>query len=232
MSSTVTRSGNSPGIARLDLAPALAQLRLDVREAEQLVDARLLREAMDLLALDLGDAVLADRVAALERPLAELDVVLGGAREVLKQVAEGLLRADPKIDLETGVGEHAGGGIAAAPRLGGEAVRRQRLDQAAPRRRSSRSGRGPCRSRSSAGRIRRSRSGSPRRGASRSERISSATGSTFERRRRSPIPSSVTPSREERMLSSFFGPRPRIPLIRPCSAASLSWVRFSTPSSS
>ena len=46
------------------------------------------------------------------------------------------------------------------------------------------------------------------------------------------MPSSVTPSSEERMLSSFFAPSPRIPAIRPCSAASFSWVRFSTPSSS
>ncbi len=112
--------GKLPGVPRLDLAAALAQLGLDVGKAEQLVDAGLLREAMDLLALDLGHAVLADRVPALERPLAELDVVLRRAGEVLEQVTEGLLGADPKIDLEAGMGEHAGGDVPAAARVSAE----------------------------------------------------------------------------------------------------------------
>jgi hypothetical protein len=68
--------------------------------------------------------------------------------------------------------------------------------------------------------------------SSRSWRISSAIGRTLDRRNRSPRPSSVTPSSEERMFSSVFGPSPRIELILPCSAASFSSVRFSTPISS
>ena len=65
--------GELAGVAGLDLAPALAQLGLDVGEAEQLVDARLLGEAVDLLALrsSATPCSLTERPRG-ERPLAEL----------------------------------------------------------------------------------------------------------------------------------------------------------------
>src|SRR5262245_24127894 len=119
-----------PGVARLDLAASLAELRLDVGQTEQLVDPGLLGEAMDLRALDLRDPVLADRVPALQGPLTQLDVVLGRPCEVLEQVPEGLLGPDPEVHLEPRVGENAGGDVAAAPGLGGEPVRGEGLDQA------------------------------------------------------------------------------------------------------
>jgi hypothetical protein len=105
------------GIARLDLPPPLPQLGFDVGEAEQLVDARLVGELVDLLPVDDGDPVLTHREAAGQRPLAELDVVRGGASEVLEQVAEGVLRPDSQIDLEPRMGEDARGGVAATAGL-------------------------------------------------------------------------------------------------------------------
>src|SRR5262245_38704015 len=53
--------GKFAALAGLDLAPALAELRGNPGEPEELVDARLIGEAMDLLALDLGDSVFAHR---------------------------------------------------------------------------------------------------------------------------------------------------------------------------
>ena len=80
------------GRRRGDLAVALAQLRLDVVEAEPRVDLVLGRVAVDLAALGLGDPVLGDREPALDCALAQLDVVLGRAGEVLEQVAVCLRR--------------------------------------------------------------------------------------------------------------------------------------------
>ena len=78
------------GRRRGDLAAALAQLGLDVVEPEPRVDLLLGRVARDLARLGLEDAVLRDRQPLLDCPLAQLDVVLGRAGEVLKQVAVGV----------------------------------------------------------------------------------------------------------------------------------------------
>ena len=132
MSSTVTRSGSSPESRGLDLAAALAQLRLDVGEPEQLVDARLVaRSGGPSSPLTLATPCSLTEKPRAERALAELDVVLGRAGEVLEQVAEGLVGADPQVDLEAGVGEDAGRGVAAAAPLGGQSVRRERLGERA-----------------------------------------------------------------------------------------------------
>ena len=112
---------------RLQLAPPLAQLRLDVGVAEALVDPLLGRAELDLAALGLGDPVLGDREAAGDRVLAQLDVVGLGAGEVLEQVAEGLRGDDPQVDRDAVVGlgadavraRVAGGGD---QRVGGEVL--------------------------------------------------------------------------------------------------------------
>ena len=122
--------GKLAGVPRFDLAPPLPQLRLDVGKPEQLIDADLIGETVHALSLHLGDAVLADRVPARQRPLAELHVVGGRAGEVLEQVAEGLLGADPQIHLEAGMGENAGGGVTTAAGFGREAMGCEALGQA------------------------------------------------------------------------------------------------------
>ena len=93
---------------RGDLAVALAQLGLDVGEAEPLVDLLLGRVALDLAGLDLDDPVLGDREPLLDRPLAQLDVVLGRAGEVLEQVAVGVRGDDPQVDRDPVVGDDPG----------------------------------------------------------------------------------------------------------------------------
>ena len=93
-----------PLARRLQLAAALAQLRLDVVVAEPLVDLLLGLAKGDLVALGVGDAVLGDREAALHRVLAQLHVVGLGAGEVLEQVAEGGGRDDPQVDRDAVVG--------------------------------------------------------------------------------------------------------------------------------
>ena len=96
-----------PFARRLQLAAALAQLRLDVGVAEPLVDLVLGLAEGDLVGLGVGDAVLGDREAALHRVLAELDVVGLGAGEVLEQVAELGGRDDAQVDRDAVVGLRA-----------------------------------------------------------------------------------------------------------------------------
>ena len=93
---------------RLQLAPPLAQLRLDVGVAEALVDVLLGRAELDLAALGLGDPVLGDREAAGHRLFAQLHVVGLGAGEVLEQVAEGLRGDDPQVDRDRRCGSARG----------------------------------------------------------------------------------------------------------------------------
>ena len=78
---------------RLQLAAALAQLRLDVGVAEPLVDLLLGRAELDLAALDVGDRrARRPRGRAPTASSRSCDVVGLGAGEVLEQVAEGLRR--------------------------------------------------------------------------------------------------------------------------------------------
>ena len=116
-------------VAGLDLPPALPQLRLDVREPEELVDARLLGEAVDPLAVGLGDPVLGDGESPAERPLAQLHVVRGRAGEVLEEVPEVVFRDDSQIEPHPGVGEHLRSAVTARPLLGDKGVLAERLDQ-------------------------------------------------------------------------------------------------------
>ncbi len=116
---------------RLQLAAALAQLRLDVGVAEPLVDLRLGRAGLDVAALGLGDPVLGDREAAGDRLFAQLHVVGLGAGEVLEQVAEGGGRDDPQVDRDPVVGlgaDAVGAGFAGGgdQRVGGEVLGQRR----------------------------------------------------------------------------------------------------------
>ena len=144
---------------RLQLAAALAQLRLDVVVAEALVDLLLGLAGLDLAALGLGDPVLGDREAAGDRLFAQLHVVGLGAGEVLEQVAEGGGRDDPQVDRDrrcgSGRGRRWGRGCRRRRSAGGR--RGARRAPPAPRR--WRSGRCPCRSRPSGGPSRRPRPG-------------------------------------------------------------------------
>ena len=95
---------------RRDLAVALAQLGLDVGEAEALVDLSLVGVLGDGAGLGLEDPVLGHREALLDRALAQVDVVLGRAGEVLEQVAVGVGSDDPQIDRDPVVGDDLGAG--------------------------------------------------------------------------------------------------------------------------
>ena len=131
MSPTVTRSGSFAFAGGLQLAAALAQLRLDVGVAEPLVDPLLARAELGLAALGVGDAVLGDREAARDRFLAQAHVVGLGAGEVLEQVAEGLGGDDPQVDRDpvVGLGAHAVGARVAGggdQRVAGEVLGERR----------------------------------------------------------------------------------------------------------
>ena len=97
-----------PLAGRLQLTPPLAQLGDDVGVAEALVDGLLGLAEVDLPGLGVGDPVLGDREPARDRLFAQLDVVGGGAGEVLEQVAERLRGDDPQVDRDpvVGLGPH------------------------------------------------------------------------------------------------------------------------------
>ena len=80
MSSTLDQLRQLAALGEGDLVAALAQLGLDVGEAEALVDGALVLALGDLAALDVGDPVLGDREPHPHGALAELDVVLLRAR--------------------------------------------------------------------------------------------------------------------------------------------------------
>ncbi len=121
--------GQPPLSCRLQLAPPLAQLRLDVGVAEPLVDPLLARAELDLARLGVGDAVLGDREAARHRFFAQLHVVGLRAGEVLEQVAERVGGDDPQVDRDAvvGLGPHAV--RARRPRRGDQRVGGQVLGQ-------------------------------------------------------------------------------------------------------
>ena len=81
-----------------ELAAILAQLRRDPVVPEKAVDVLLARKMVLLAGLDLGDRVLRYRVAAPDRVLAQCDVVVLRAGEVLEQVAVALRGYDPKVE--------------------------------------------------------------------------------------------------------------------------------------
>ena len=85
-------------LLEVQLAAALAQLRRDPGQAEQLVDLLLGRAAMRGAAGVVEQAVLADVQALAHRALAQRHVVLLGAREVLPEVAELVGLDDAQVD--------------------------------------------------------------------------------------------------------------------------------------
>ena len=131
---------------RGDLATALAKLRLDVGEADALVDLGLGGVLGDVAALDLHDPVLGDREAHLHGALPQLDVVLGRAGEVLEEVSVGLRRDDPQVHLDAVVGHQPRSGLARGCPTAPPARARWRPRPAPSRPWRWRSGRCPCRS--------------------------------------------------------------------------------------
>ncbi len=89
----------------LQLAEVLAQLRRDRLVAEREVELVLVGDPRDLAGLHGGDAVLGDRETAAHGVLAQRDVVLLRAREVLEQVAVALRRHDAQVEAEPLVGD-------------------------------------------------------------------------------------------------------------------------------
>src|SRR5207302_4181720 len=85
---------------RRELTGVLAQLRRNELVAEELVQLRLVLGVEDLAALHRRDAVLGDRQAAPDGTLAQRDIVLLRAREVLEQVAVRLRRDDAQVEAQ------------------------------------------------------------------------------------------------------------------------------------
>ena len=233
MSAELDQVGQLAFARRLQLAAALAQLRLDVGVAEPLVDLLLGLAELDLAALGLGDAVLGDREAAADRLFAQLHVVGLGAGEVLQQVAEGGGRrrsaGRPRRRCGSGRGRRWRPGLPAAAISGwparcsasaagssAVAIRSMSLQVSAQRRTE------PATSTRLAAGCSRSAAAS-----------SSAIGRTFESSRRpGPSPGSPSRSSEARMFSSAFGPRPLTSRICSASAAALRSSIEAMPSSS
>ena len=217
---------------RLELAAVLAQLGRDELHAEPLVDLLLGRVGDGLAALVVGDPVLAHVQAAPHRLGAQRLVVPAGAGEVLEQVAEGLLRHDPQVDGQAGVGDRLGARLAGG-RHRVERVRARRRPRRARRGRSTRRRcRGPSRCPPAAGRCRPARRGCAA-GWSRSAATSSSpTASAFESSMRAFGRPSAPAASAASTFSSAFLPKPGTSFSRPSSAA---WRRSSselTPSSS
>ena len=85
---------------RFQLTEVLAQLRRDVLVAEELVDLLLAAGLEDLARLDVLDAVLGDGQPAPNGVLAQGDVVVLRAGEVLEQVAVEARRNDTQIEAQ------------------------------------------------------------------------------------------------------------------------------------
>ena len=120
----------------------LAQLRRDEGVAEERVELLLVAEGLHLARLDHGDAVLGDREPAPLRLLAQRDVVLLRAGEVLEQVAVALRRDDAEIEPEPLLGDHRRLGVAVGDDLEHPRQRRRSARSARPGRWRSRSRRG------------------------------------------------------------------------------------------
>ena len=97
-SASSTSSGSVPFARSSELAAVLAQLRRDPVVPEEAVDVLLAREVLLLAGLDDGDRVLGDGVAASNGVLAQRDVVVLRAGEVLQQVAVALGRHDAQVE--------------------------------------------------------------------------------------------------------------------------------------
>ena len=115
---------------RLELAAVLAQLGRDEAVAEEGIERLLVPEGMHLSGLDHRDAVLGDREPVALRLLAQRDVVVLRAGEVLQEVAVALRRHDAEIEPEALLGDHGRLRVAVGddlehPRQADE-VRRQR----------------------------------------------------------------------------------------------------------
>ena len=215
-----------------DLAVALAQLGLDVGEAEALVDLLLGRVARDLARLGLEDPVLGDREALLHRPLAQVDVVGGRAGEVLEQVAVGVGLDDPQVDRDPVVGDDPRPGGAGGARLRGELVLGQRHGQRLRVARGrdqvdvlARLGAPPRRARRPRPGRRPGARAAPPRAPRRPAAPPRAAGAP-------PGPFSPSLASAASTFSSAFGPSPLSPRIRSLSAASRSSSRLEMPSSS
>ncbi len=96
--------GERAGRGGLELAPVLAELRLDVLEPEQRVHLLLGRAAVGLAGRVVEDPVLGDVQALAHGRVAQRHVVLLGAGQVLQQVPELVGLDDPQVDVDPGVG--------------------------------------------------------------------------------------------------------------------------------
>ena len=105
----MTSSGSVPLQRRLELAAVLAQLGLDVGHPEQRVDLGLGRAAVGDPGAVVEHAVLGDVQAAPDGEVAQRDVVLLGAGQVLEHVAELVGLDDPQIDADARVGPDSDG---------------------------------------------------------------------------------------------------------------------------
>ena len=131
MSPSVTSFGKPMSARSLELAAALAQLRLDVVEPEPRIDLLLGRAGMRLTCLVVFDAVLAHVKALLHCVLAQRDVVLLGAGEMLEEVAELLRRDDPQLDCDAVVGDDPRAGVADRAGFEHDVEVRERLPEGA-----------------------------------------------------------------------------------------------------
>ena len=215
----------------LELAAILAQLRLDVGEAEQLVQLGLARAGSRPADGVVEQPVLGDVQPSPHRAFAQRRVVLARAGEVLQQVAELRGLGDAQIDAHAGVRARPRAGLPAELTLSicsslarllasvvgrvVTAIRSMSLTLSAPRRAEPASCTWvpglPCS-------VRPATSASP---------SSIALGSSRRGAARSPAPCSSAAS----TLASSLGPSPRTVRRRCCSAASRSFSSESMPSS-
>ena len=102
-SPTEIRSGSVPDGGGLELSAVLAQLRLDVVEAEQRVHLGLGRAAVGGAGRVVEHPVLGDVQATADGRVTQGHVVLLGSREVLEQVAELVGCDDSQVDSQPGM---------------------------------------------------------------------------------------------------------------------------------
>ena len=114
---------------RADLGSPLAELRRYVAVAEEGVQLVLGRMRDDLPGLDVGDAVLGDREPAALCVLAQRDVVVLRAREVLEDVAVALVRHDAQVEAKAVVAHHRCLRFAAGDDLGDPVAVAERRDE-------------------------------------------------------------------------------------------------------
>ena len=125
----IRTQGSVAVLCRFDLAAVLAQLGRDECEAERPIDLFFGSTRDELAVVDPEEAIFVELEAALDRAIAESDVVRLRAGEILQRGAEAFARHDAQIGLKAAPEQHARLGLAVREHALDELVAREGVHQ-------------------------------------------------------------------------------------------------------